>query len=323
MSTLRPFPLSVLVRRAAAELPTGSVYDLPVRSVYRGFPGRDLSVRFHGHRGATPLGPAAGPHTQLAQNIALSYLAGGRILELKTVQENDRITVPRPCIDMRTVGFNVEWSQELALEDSLREYAKARLLVAILADICDIPDAERDAVFDVSVGYDLRGIRSPGMAAFLDGVRNASRILDEERAALRRDLEPPLRRLADVPCPEVLADSATLSTFHGCPPAEIEAIGRYLLEERGLHTIVKLNPTLLGFEETREILQDRLGYGHIALDRAAFEHYSEARVVIDGHVITSRGPGTSVDFALVLIERLFGAQKAAEIRTDTVSHPHS
>lgn len=58
-------------------------------------------------------------------------------------------------------------------------------------------------------------------------------------------------------------------------------------------------------------------------DLAAFEHYSEARVVIDGHVITSRGPGTSVDFALVLIERLFGAQKATEIRTDTVSHPHS
>ena len=156
MSTLRPFPLSVLVRRAAAELPTGSVFDLPVRSVYRGFPGLDLSARFHGRRAATPLGPAAGPHTQLAQNIALAYLAGGRILELKTVQENDRITVPRPCIDMRTVGFNVEWSQELALEDSLREYAKARLLVAILAELCAIPDAERDAVFDVSVGYDLR-----------------------------------------------------------------------------------------------------------------------------------------------------------------------
>lgn len=166
MSVLRPLPLSVLVRRAAEELPTGSVYDLPVRRVFRGFPGRDLSARFHGHRAATPLGPAAGPQTQLAQNLALSYLAGGRILELKTVQVNDRLVIPRPCIDMRTVGFNVEWSQELLVEDSLREYAKARLLVAILAGLCRIPEPERDAVFDVSVGYDLEGIRSAKMAAF-------------------------------------------------------------------------------------------------------------------------------------------------------------
>jgi len=271
VSTLRPFPLAVLVRRAAAELPTGSVYDLPLRSVYRGFPGLDLAARFHGHRAATPLGPAAGPQTQLAQNIALSFLAGGRILELKTVQENDRLVIPRPCIDMRTVGLNVEWSQELALEDSLREYAKARLLIAILAELCGLPAAERRVVLDVSVGYDLRGIRSRTMAAFLDGVRDAGAILDEERAALRRELSPSLRHLADVACPERLSDSVTLSTFHGCRPAEIEAIGRWLLAERGLHTVVKLNPTLLGYGEVEEILHGRLGYGHVALSRAAFE----------------------------------------------------
>lgn len=271
MSVLRPLPLSVLVRRAAQELPAGSVYDLPVRRVYRGFPGRDLSVRLHGRRAATPLGPAAGPQTQLAQNVALSYLAGGRILELKTVQVNDALVIPRPCIDMRTVGFNVEWSQELPVEDSLREYAKARLLVAILAEICGIPEAERDAVFDVSVGYDLEGIRSRKMATFFDGVRDARAILDEERAALRRELPAALRRFSDVPCPERLSDSVTLSTFHGCPAEEIDAIGRFLLAERGLHTVVKLNPTLLGYGEVEEILHGRLGYRNVALRRAAFE----------------------------------------------------
>ncbi|HEX7529292.1 MAG TPA: glutamate synthase, partial [Thermoanaerobaculia bacterium] len=271
MSTLRPLPLSVLVRRAAEELPTGSIYDLPMRHVFRGFPGRDLSVSFHGHRSATPIGPAAGPQTQLAQNVALSYLSGGRILELKTVQVNDHLVIPRPCIDMRTVGFNIEWSQELLVEDSLREYAKARLLVAILDELCGIPDAERDVVFDVSVGYDLQGIRSPKMAAFFDGARDASTILDEERAALRRELPSSLRHCADIPCPERLSDSVTLSTFHGCPAEEIDAIGRHLLVEEGLHTIVKLNPTLLGYEETEGILHGRLGYGHIALRRSAFE----------------------------------------------------
>jgi putative selenate reductase len=271
VSVLRPLPLSVLVRRAAEELPKGSVYDLPVRHVFRGAPGLDLSVRFHGSRAATPLGPAAGPQTQLAQNIALSYLAGGRILELKTVQVNDHLVIPRPCIDMRTVGFNVEWSQELTVGESLREYAKARLLVAILDELAGIPESERDVVFDVSVGYDLEGIRSPKMSAFFDGIRDAGAILDEERAALSRELPPALRRLAGVPCPARLSDSVTLSTFHGCPAEEIDAIGRHLLVERGLNTIVKLNPTLLGYEEVEETLHGRLGYGHIALRRAAFE----------------------------------------------------
>ena len=41
----------------------------------------------------TPLGPAAGPHTQLAQNIVASYLTGGRFLELKTVQQLDELVV--------------------------------------------------------------------------------------------------------------------------------------------------------------------------------------------------------------------------------------
>ena len=271
MSALRPLPLSVLVRRAAEELPTGSVYDLPVRHVFRGFPGLDLSVTFHGHRCATPIGPAAGPHTQLAQNIALSFLAGGRILELKTVQVNDRLVIPRPCIDMRTVGFNIEWSQELLVEESLREYAKARLLVAILAELCGIPGAERDFVLDVSVGYSLDGIRSRKITGFFEGVRDASALLDRERAALRRELPSSLRRFADVPCDARLSDSVTLSTFHGCPADEIAAISRHLLSELGLHTIVKLNPTLLGYEEVEEILHGRLGYTHIALRREAFE----------------------------------------------------
>ena len=91
----------------------------------------DLSVVVHGRRVANPVGPAAGPHGQMAQNVLLSWLAGGRFLELKTVQANDRLTIPRPCIDMETVGYNVEWSQELRLAESLREYVKGSMLVDV------------------------------------------------------------------------------------------------------------------------------------------------------------------------------------------------
>ena len=270
MSVLRPIPLSALVRRAVDELPKGAIFDLPLRRIYRGFPGRDLSVPFHGMRASTPIGPAAGPHTQLAQNIALSYLAGGRILELKTVQVNDQLVIPRPCIDMRTVGFNVEWSQELAVEDSLGEYVRARLLVEILADLLGLPAAERDVVLDTSVGYSLEGMNSPKMRAFLAGMRDASPILEGERAKLRRDLPASLKRLADLPCEARISSSITLSTFHGCRADEIAAIARHLLAE-GFHTIVKLNPTLLGYEEVEEVLHGRLGYGHVALRRADFD----------------------------------------------------
>ena len=41
--------------------------------------------------------------------------------------------------------------------------------------------------------------------------------------------------------------------------------------------------------------------------------YEEKSVVIDGRVITSRGPGTAMDFALTLIEQLLGKAKRDEV----------
>lgn len=42
-------------------------------------------------------------------------------------------------------------------------------------------------------------------------------------------------------------------------------------------------------------------------------NYQETAVVVDGKVITSRGPGTAMDFALTLIELLMGKQKRDEV----------
>ena len=38
-------------------------------------------------------------------------------------------------------------------------------------------------------------------------------------------------------------------------------------------------------------------------------------VVTDGHVVTSRGPGTAMDFALTLIELLMGADRRGDVET--------
>src|SRR5947199_9922809 len=141
----------------AAELPLGRCFDLPARSFHRAPEGMDLGVTFHGERAANALGPAAGPQSQLAQNIVLSYLAGGRVMELKTVQINDELVIPRPCIDAANVGYNVEWSQELRLEESLHEYVVGWYLVHVLMKL-NYPGLRPEDMatqFDVSVGYSL------------------------------------------------------------------------------------------------------------------------------------------------------------------------
>ena len=68
-----------------------------------------------------------------------------------------------------------------------------------------------------------------------------------------------------------LCRSITLSTLHGCPPDEIERISRYLLDEKGLNVFVKCNPTLLGYETARSLL-DRMGYNYMDFTDHHFKH---------------------------------------------------
>ncbi len=220
-----------------------------------------------GHYLATPIGPGAGPHTQLAQNIVCAWLSGGRFIELKTVQIMDELDIPRPCIDMEDEGYNVEWSQELKLEQSASEYVKAWALIHLLHQFLGF-EGPLGAVFNMSVGYNLEGIQSPPMTRFMDRLQDAS----EEIAGIQAVLREKFSQCADVDIPTHITNNVTLSTMHGCPPDEIERIARYLLEERGLHTAVKLNPTLLGKERVRRILHEHLGFSEIHIPDRVFDH---------------------------------------------------
>jgi putative selenate reductase len=235
-----------------------SIFDLEERRFVRSPGTRDLAVRFHEHAAATPLGPAAGPQSQLAQNLVLSFLGGGRIFELKTIQIQDRLKIPRPCIDMQTVGYNIEWSQELTLEESLEEYVKGSMLIELLvaSGKLDLAPGFDRFVFDLSVGYDLAGIQSDRVQTFLRGMRDAAPLVER----LRRQIPEPWRHLRDLNFNTHLSDTLTLSTFHGCPPDEIERMISWLLEAHRFHSIVKLNPTLLGSTEARRLFNDVLGY---------------------------------------------------------------
>lgn len=248
-----------------------TVFGLPKRSFWTGGAGYDLSVAVPGGRVATPLGVAAGPHTQLAHNLVVAWLAGARVLELKTVQVLDRLDVPRPCIDAPAEGYNVEWSQELRLEQSLEQYVSAWCLLHAIAPRVLGAEAAAHALagtrFDASVGYDLAGIQSGNVARFLDGLTDASPSL----ARLRAELPAPLRSAWPEGVPARVIDTVTLSSFHGCPAGEIADLVEHLFARHDLNVVVKLNPTLLGFEEVEALLHGPLGWQHVVLDRSAFE----------------------------------------------------
>jgi len=301
MTELVPIPFSLLATRLFRELAQKkAAFDLPVARFFQG--GKlDVSRNIHGRRASTPFGPAAGPHTQLAQNIVLSWLAGGRVIELKTVQIKDELVIPRPCIDMQTIGFNVEWSQELRLEQSLEEYVKASMLIDMLkasgwAAGCG------DTIFDMSVGYDLAGISSERVRAFMAGLQDARALVEKLRAQIPRELA----HLRDTPFTTRISDTVTLSTFHGCPPQEIEGIASYLLKDIGLHVVVKLNPTLLGRAQVTEILHERLGYRDINVPADAFEKdatWEQVTEFVDrlGTLAQSLGRSFGVKFSNTLL----------------------
>ena len=225
---------------------------------------------FGGETIETPFGPAAGPNTQLAQNIIASYFGGARFFELKTVQKMDgadlAACVNRPCILAEDECYNCEWSTELYVPQAYEEYVKAWCACKIMAKVYGLGDPN-GFIFNMSVGYDLEGIKLPKVDNFIEGMKDASEtsIFKECRQWLLDNIG----RFEKVEAEDVeaitanICNSVTLSTLHGCPPQEIERIARYLLEEKHVHTFIKCNPTLLGYEYARNLM-DSMGYDYVA-----------------------------------------------------------
>ena len=217
----------------------------------------------------TPIGPAAGPHTQMTQNIVAAYYAGSRFFELKTVQIMDgeelAACINRPCILAEDECYNCEWSTELTVPQAMEEYIKAWFLLKVIAKEFGLGDMN-GFQFNVSVGYDLAGIQSPKVDTFLNSMKHAedTEIFKNCKAYLLEHADwfehVTTEDIEQIP-PEI-CNSVTLSTLHGCPPQEIERIAMYLLTEKGFHTFVKCNPTLLGYEFARKTM-DEMGYDYI------------------------------------------------------------
>lgn len=297
--TFSPIPFARLFKLMLDGEQMGSLLNLPRALFFTPRSDDPFRTRRYGQLLETPLGVAAGPHTQLAQNIVAAWLCGARFIELKTVQTLDELAVSKPCIDMQDEGYNCEWSQELPIRESFGEYLHAWILIHVLRHHFGWA-GEPGTIFNMSVGYNLAGILQDNVQEFLDKVADCSAELEEKI----QEIEPLYPRIREIDIPARISDNVTLSTMHGCPPEEIEKIGRYLIGERKLHTTIKLNPTLLGPERVRDILNRQLGY-YAQVPDIAFEHdlkYPDARRLAGNLIRCARENG--VHFSLKLTNTL-------------------
>ena len=267
----------------------------------------------------TPFGPAAGPNTQLAQNIIAAYFAGARFFELKTVQKMDgadlAACINRPCILANDECYNCEWSTELYVQQAFEEYVKAWCALKIMSKVFRLGDPD-GFVFNMSVGYDLAGIHGEKIDTFLNGMVDASKTpIFQECIAVLKEFFPGESDYIDAITPHV-SGSVTVSTLHGCPPDEIERIASYLLEKKHLHTFVKCNPTLLGYETARSIL-DSMGYDYIAFDDHHFKEdlqYSDAVPMF--HRLQALADREGLEFGLKLSNTFPVDVKAGELPSE-------
>ena len=95
---MNPIPFDKLLDRVLTEYAQeGTVFG-----VHAKYEAERPGLPLFGGRIETPFGPAAGPNTQLSENIVAGYFTGARFFELKTVQKMDgedlARCISRPCI---------------------------------------------------------------------------------------------------------------------------------------------------------------------------------------------------------------------------------
>ena len=277
---MHPIPFEALLDWILGEYRTeGSVFG--VKKFWHAPEG--AGQPFMGRSIESAVGPAAGPHTQLAQNIVAAYLCGARVFELKTVQviDGEDLRVSKPCILAEDEGYNCEWSTELTVAQARDEYIKAWVLLHVLAKELGLGRADGFA-FCMSVGYDLAGIQGPKIDGFLDDMTDASNteifrhclaVLERRLGDFKSFTSDDLAAISPNPC-----NNVTVSTMHGCPAGDTERIALHLLENKGLHLLLKCNPTLVGFDHAKKVL-DALGFDYLRFEQTAFDNdlqYSDA-----------------------------------------------
>jgi 4-methyl-5(b-hydroxyethyl)-thiazole monophosphate biosynthesis len=101
---------------------------------------------------------------------------------------------------------------------------------------------------------------------------------------------------------------------------ELEQILRRQAERRRYIGAICAAPAVV--LQAHGLLEGRQATSHPGfIDQLSAATRREDRVVVDGNCVTSRGPGTAMEFALELVALLYGDAKAAEVGEPMVLPP--
>ncbi len=93
--------------------------------------------------------------------------------------------------------------------------------------------------------------------------------------------------------------------------ARVRKVIEGLIKKKRLVAAICAAPTVLS---AMGAIEGRRITSHPSVrDELRNERVSDERVVVDGDMITSQGPGTAMEFAFRLVEALFGQEKAIEV----------
>lgn len=91
----------------------------------------------------------------------------------------------------------------------------------------------------------------------------------------------------------------------------VKAVVESLMQKGRSVTAICAAPTVLS---ALGVTSGRTVTSHPSVRQQLIEEtVSDERVVVDGNIITSQGPGTAMEFAFCLVETLFGKTKAEEV----------
>ncbi len=241
----------------------GSIFG--VKDFYK---AKRARLPIFGMRIENPVGPAAGPVTQTAQGIIAAYLSGARFFELKTVVPGEE-TYEKPSASIGDRTYSSEHPSEMPISEAFAEYVKAYYAIKLISTAFELGVPE-GFVFNMSLGGCLEDLKSDKMNSFIEGLKSA------EYTSVWRECENWARAhmdeldgidgtyLSDI-SPRVCC-AAVFAPNEGLSAAEIEEAAAYLIEEKRLHTFIRLSPDLLGYYSIRGIL-DINGYDDMEISK--------------------------------------------------------
>ena len=160
-------------------------------------------------------------------------------------------------------------------------------------------------------------LRRAGVEVTMAGTEGGPQNPIEGRSGIKVLADTTLDEVVDKDFDVIVLPGGALGTENLKKDKRVAAMVERIFKEGGFTTAICAAPTVLsaiGVTKGRRITS------HPGVrEELTGETYSDDRVVVDGNIITSRAPGTAIEFALTLVEALLGKDKAREVNAGVLA----